>query len=314
MGERACILEQLSSEYHDFNGSGYLVLNEPPTPIQFSRLVHISRPVLIMGVDMIASRSWTDEYLSEALGNNTISVAVTPDGRADAVTLGPDGQSYFVEPAVEQMSMSDFLSKLAKDDQHSDVYYLQSQNGNVYSSAFFDGTDNKSEFDALREDIPSEIDWCSEALGRNPDAVNLWIGSRRSSTSLHSDPYENIYHVVRGAKHFILLPPTEGWCLQERLYPHARWTRSHPNEPLNVVPSQNTPPVRWASVSPQQLPEFTHPIHITVNAGETLYLPPGWWHYVLQDDATIALNYWYDMEMQGLGFTILNFLRGEAES
>lgn len=28
------------------------------------------------------------------------------------------------------------------------------------------------------------------------------------------DPYENIYTVVRGAKHFTLFPPTEGWCLQ----------------------------------------------------------------------------------------------------
>jgi hypothetical protein len=27
------------------------------------------------------------------------------------------------------------------------------------------------------------------------------------------DPYENIYTVVRGAKHFTLLPPTEGWSL-----------------------------------------------------------------------------------------------------
>lgn len=28
------------------------------------------------------------------------------------------------------------------------------------------------------------------------------------------DPYENIYTVVRGKKHFTLLPPVEGWCLK----------------------------------------------------------------------------------------------------
>lgn len=28
------------------------------------------------------------------------------------------------------------------------------------------------------------------------------------------DPYENIYTLVRGRKHFTLLPPTEAWCLQ----------------------------------------------------------------------------------------------------
>ena len=68
--------------------------------------------------------------------------------------------------------------------------------------------------------------------GRHPDAVNLWIGNDRSVTSIHCgalirghtaiacfdqhlrlDPYENIYHVVRGCKVFTLLPPSEGWCL-----------------------------------------------------------------------------------------------------
>ena len=34
-----------------------------------------------------------------------------------------------------------------------------------------------------------------------------------------TDPYENIYTVIRGAKHFTLLPPTEGQYLEGmRLY------------------------------------------------------------------------------------------------
>ncbi|KAJ7068279.1 cupin-like domain-containing protein [Mycena amicta] len=304
-------LERLSSEYHDLNGSNFLVLNEPPTALEFSRIVHISRPALIRGVDIPSVRLWNDEYLAMAMGDVEISVAVTPDGRADAITPGPEGQLYFVEPAVEKMTMAELLVlKLTnEDDSESDVYYLQSQNGNVYPSV-------ESEFLPLRPDIPSEIRWCSEALGRTPDAVNLWIGSRRSVTSIHSDPYENIYHVVRGAKHFTLLPPTEGWCLQERLFPHAVWARTSPDEPLRVVPSQDTPPVRWSSiVDPDKLGNLhpsAHPIQITVNAGETLYLPPGWWHHVRQSDATIAINWWYDMEMRGMAWTILNFLRGEV--
>lgn len=72
-------------------------------------------------------------------------------------------------------------------------------------------------------------------IGRDPDAVNIWIGNERSVTSIHSggsllqrwmihtldsvdtvrtDPYENIYTVVRGTKVFTLFPPTEGWCMQ----------------------------------------------------------------------------------------------------
>ncbi|KAJ7682797.1 cupin-like domain-containing protein [Mycena polygramma] len=310
-------LRWLSSEYHDLNGDHIDVLERPPTALEFSRLVHISRPVLIRGVEIPSVRFWDDEYLASIMGEAEISVAVTPNGRADAVTRAPDGKLYFVEPHVEKMKMSELLSKLAGETEESDIYYLQSQNGNVYSNRFFEGNPDPSEFQALRADIPSEIPWCTEAFGRSPDAVNLWIGSHRSVTSIHSDPYENIYTVVRGSKHFTLLPPTEGWCLKERMYPHGTWTRKIPDANLTMIPSSKVSPIRWSSLGDPEiagnLPAEAHPIRITVEAGSTLYLPPGWWHHVRQGDNTIALNYWYDVEMRGMSWVLFNFLRGIAD-
>lgn len=119
-----------------------------------------------------------------------------------------------------------------------EIHYLQSQNGNLYSSAYFEaeGSDpsgplTASEFEPLRPYVPPDIDWCSEAMGkcirnrpsrlhitllstillvlwlvagsliamkndtvlkrmytvdRRPDAVNLWIGTGASVTSIHS--------------------------------------------------------------------------------------------------------------------------------
>lgn len=40
-----------------------------------------------------------------------------------------------------------------------------------------------------------------------PDAQNLWMGYNDSVSSMHKDPYENIYCVVQGEKHFTLMPP-----------------------------------------------------------------------------------------------------------
>ncbi|KAJ7179130.1 Clavaminate synthase-like protein [Mycena filopes] len=287
------VSRQISAEYHDLNGDHIDVLEKPPTP-----------PVLIRGMEIPSVRLWDDEYLAARMGDSTkISVAVTPNGRADAVTRGPDGRFYFVEPHVEQMTVSDFLSKLSCEDDDLNVYYLQSQNGNVYSSRFFQGTPDPSEFEALRADIPSEISWCSEAFGKSPDAVNLWIGSHKSVTSIHSDPYENIYTVVRGSKQFTLLPPTEGWCLKERMWPHATWQKTEAAQDI-----------RWSSVIDPDIqgniPSGAHPIRITLEPGETLYLPPGWWHHVRQTDNTIALNWWYDIEMRGMSWAWLSFLRG----
>jgi peptidyl-lysine (3S)-dioxygenase / protease len=56
------------------------------------------------------------------------------------------------------------------------------------------------------------------------------------------------------------------------------------------------------------------PFQVDVHAGDTLYLPPGWWHHVQQTaDETglcIAFNWWYDMEMQGMHWVWLQYLRG----
>ncbi|KAI9512185.1 Clavaminate synthase-like protein [Russula earlei] len=211
------------------------------------------------------------------MGDRQLSVAVTPNGYADAVTRNSDGKWYFAEPHHEKIK--------------GDVYYLQSQNGNLYPSSHFTsaGKEGNCELVNLRRDVPAEVPWCSEGLGRCPDAVNLWIGDSRSVTSIHSDPYENIYHVARGLKTFLLLPPTEGWCLEERLYSHAIYQRESKNSPLSLKPSPSTiPPVHGA-----------HPMIIDVKAGETLYLPAGWWHHVRQSGLSIALNWWYDLEPRG---------------
>lgn len=151
-----------------------------------------------------------------------------------------------------------------------------------------------------------------------------------------ADPYENIYAVIRGHKHFTLMPPTEGFCLRgicafqsivnvdtlqpclgiaspERLYPHATYVRPRPDAQLEIKPTVKPDGtdemISWASVDPTatlletldgQVPdENAHPIEVIVEPGEALYLPPGWWHHVRQSGhIVIAVNWWYDMEMR----------------
>ncbi|KAF8517797.1 Clavaminate synthase-like protein [Gautieria morchelliformis] len=308
--QRDCV-RRIAKEYQDINGHALPTLNSPPSPLEFSRLVHISRPALIKGCTHVRHDIWTREYLLCTLGSNhEISVAVTPQGQgADALVSGPDGETYFAEPHVETMSIKLFLYRLADERSTDEAFYLQSQNGNVYPT-------EPSEFELLRKDLPADISWASEALGRSPEAVNIWIGNSKSVTSIHSDPYENIYTVVRGTKHFTLFPPTEAFCLREQTYKHARYTRRSPSSPLTLTPSSSGE-VRWSSITDPTLPESISdalPFQVDVHAGETLYLPPGWWHHVRQTaDETglcIAFNWWYDMEMQGMHWVWLQYLRG----
>ena len=79
-----------------------------------------------------------------------------------------------------------------------------------------------------------------------------------------------------------------------------------------------TATVRWSSIQhpdrEEELPLDAHPMTVVVHAGQTLYLPAGWWHHVKQEHrTTIALNWWYDVEMRGMQWVWLSFLRGTLE-
>ena len=142
-------------------------------------------------------------YLESRL--DSVTIAVTPNGLADAVV-----KEYFMLPYETQMPVSEFLDRMQPVDPvdsppdpfswkrgsvptHPPAYYIQSQNNNLHG-----------EFKALLNDIPQDIPFATEALGKKPDAVNFWLGNSRSVTSFHRDHYENIYHVVAGTKRFIL--------------------------------------------------------------------------------------------------------------
>lgn len=101
------------------------------------------------------------------------------------------------------------------------------------------------------------------------------------------------------------------------MYPHARYIREASGA-LKLAPSgPSHPPVRWSSIrnpgDEAEMPSEARPITVTVRAGETLYLPAGWWHYVRQSGLTIALNWWYDMEVRGMNWVWMNFLRGPGD-
>ena len=74
--------------------------------------------------------------------------------------------------------------------------------------------------------------------------------------------------VVRGEKRFTLLPPTDGYAISERFYPHAQFRRSSDGS-FEISPSPaDTPLVRWSSLPDrgllESLPEEVRPIEVTV--------------------------------------------------
>ncbi|KAJ0171473.1 hypothetical protein K1T71_013023 [Dendrolimus kikuchii] len=246
-------------------------------------------PVIIKGgcSNWPAVKKWNAKYFRETIPNKKVTVALTPNGLADGISKHIDNVEYFITPHEVEMTMAEFLDCL--DNKRDDfIPYIQKQNSNL-----------TQDFKELLCDVDSEIPLASEAFNKSPEAVNFWMGDERAVTSMHKDPYENMYCVIDGYKDFILIPPTD---LPYFLYDNNKW---------NIIPSLHKDlddkecdlRLPWISVDPlnpdyTKYPEFgkAHVFKVRVKKGDCLYLPSLWFHHVRQSHGCIAVNYWYDME------------------
>ena len=274
------------------NGTEIDHLNSPPTPLQFLRdYVSQNKPCLISSATLHwpAHSSWSqDTYLTQSLSASpNVSVHLTPHGNADALVPFPNNNNQsnglcFASPHVQQLPFREALHLItttANSDSNSNtqktVAYLQQQN-----DCF------RSEYSALSSDCDDHIPWATEALGSLPEAVNLWIGNHRSVTSFHKDHYENLYAVVSGEKHFLLLPPTDYHRMYIRNYPAARYSYSQESGEFTLELEKPARYVPWCSVNPYLSPENMEaemskfplyfngpkPFQCTVKPGQILYL------------------------------------------
>lgn len=105
--------------------------------------------------------------------------------------------------------------------------------------SFLENDNFRGEYLPLYRDVEADIRWASIALQKEPDAINLWIGNRHSTTALHRDNYENIYCQIVGSKNFVLLAPVEMACINEQFLPSAAYTADMSliaDDPPNKVP------------------------------------------------------------------------------
>ncbi|KAM6459323.1 bifunctional peptidase and (3S)-lysyl hydroxylase JMJD7 [Liasis olivaceus] len=264
-------------------------LESPPPPLEFYReWICPNQPCIVRNAfnHWPALKKWTLGYLRQIMGSKLVSVAVTPNGYADAVY-----QDWFVMPEERHMPFSTFLDILEKKVTSPGVFYVQKQCSNL-----------TEEFPELIGDVEPEIPWMSEALGKKPDAVNFWLGESAAVTSLHKDHYENLYCVISGEKHFLLHPPSDRPFIPYELYPPATYHISEDGS-FDVLEDKTAEKVPWIPLDPinpdlEQYPEYAQakPLRCTVKSGEMLYLPSLWFHHVQQSYGCIAVNFWYDME------------------
>ena len=122
-------LNQLSTEARElYLSPDITILDAAPSPLVFLRdYVSKNRPVIIKNAltDWKALTKWTNDYLDRSIGSVEVSVAVTPNGYADA-PLG----DRFVLPEERLMPFRKFLSIWERKEKSNGVFYIQKQNSN----------------------------------------------------------------------------------------------------------------------------------------------------------------------------------------
>ena len=302
-------LTSLIEDYHSFNPS-QVPTSSYPTPLAFCKQVNRGLPCvynLPSSHESFPGSSWTRSTLLDAV-HDPVEVAITPDGRADSLqTVASEEQPVFLQPASVQMTLAQLLDTLIQP-QNSPVHYLQSQNGNLNSD---------TPLTPLLRDLPSNLPFAEPVLGP-PEAINIWLGDDRSVTSMHRDPYENLYLVLKGSKTFTLYAPVDEVALCAEHVRTGRHVYDSDTSTFCVAMDDSAGTIPWIPIDPMlprdeiiaRYPLYGHarPQTVTVNEGQVLYLPSGWFHHVQQkcgrwEDGSvapcIAVNYWYDQEYEG---------------
>lgn len=134
-----------------------------------------------------------------------------------------------------------------------------------------------------------------DCFGANSAGAYMYLGCNHNSTSIHSDPFENITTVISGTKTYDLYPPYDADCLSPT-----------PKRCLNsAVPPFLQPDALPASVqNDYPLLRNARPLRVELLPGEVLYLPIFWWHCVTGSaECNMTLNWWCDMHPDKISVT-----------
>jgi len=110
--------------------------------------------------------------------------------------------------------------------------------------------------------------------------AKVWLGKAGTVTPLHRDVPHNLHVHLSGRKRWLLFPPGHSGQLYSRGL-------------FSGMPN-------FAQVDPEQPDYARHPrfrgataFGATLAAGETLFIPHGWWHHTRSLDNAVAMNFWW---------------------
>ncbi|KAH9843017.1 Clavaminate synthase-like protein [Rhodofomes roseus] len=132
--------------------------------------------------------------------------------------------------------------------------------------------------------------------------LNVWLGPSDMTSPAHTDPFFNLYAQVVGQKTVWLAPPQATPAMYPYPPPSGNASDRTHNPAANTTNpcmsntsrvdvfaprgSQDEMPLFWEEAVP-------HAMSVTLEPGDLLFFPPGWWHAMRSENTSFSVSMWF---------------------